>query len=94
MDKRLTRENPEREAALRRELFEGLASNTLTLAEAVKKMQRVSRLTQVEFARHRGVSVEALKQIISGKGNPTVDTLNTIVSVFGLEVGFVPKKKA
>lgn len=46
----------------------------------------------VKFARHRGISTAALRQILSGRGNPTGDTLNKVVSIFGLEVGLVPKR--
>jgi len=45
-----------------------------------------------KFARHRGISTAALPQILSGRGNPTGDTLNKVVSIFGLEVGLVPKR--
>ena len=50
-------------------------------------------LTQPEFAAHRGISVQALRQIESGRGNPTVETLDKIVAVFGLQVGFVPRRR-
>ncbi|MBV5294883.1 MAG: helix-turn-helix domain-containing protein [Curvibacter lanceolatus] len=94
MDKRIKHKNPERDAALRRELFEGVMRNQLSLGEAVKLMQKVSRLTQAEFAAHRGVSIRVLKEIIAGSANPTVETLNKIASIFGLEVGFVAKRPA
>lgn len=55
-------------------------------------LQRISRLTQPEFTRHRGVSTAVLRQIISGKGNPIVQTINKVVGIFGLEVGLVPTK--
>lgn len=44
--------------------------------------------TQPEFAKHRGISVQALRQIESGTGNPTVETLNKIASIFTVQVGF------
>jgi len=53
-------------------------------------MRKLSKLTQPEFAKHRGISTAALRQIESGAGNPTVETLNKVVQVFGLHVGFVP----
>ena len=76
---------------LRDALYRGLRDGELSLGEAVRQMQRLSGLTQPEFARHRGVSVQALRQVIAGKGNPTVETLNKIAAVFGLQVGFVPR---
>lgn len=88
MDKRRKR-NHEQDAHLVRDLFEAIAESRLSLTEAVKQMRKVSRLTQPEFARHRKVSLKTLKDIESGRGNPTVETLNRIGAVFGLEVSFV-----
>lgn len=79
---------------LREALYRGLETGELDLPRAVKLMQKISKLTQPEFAAHRGISVQALRQIQRGQGNPTVETLNKIVSVFGLEVGFVPKRRS
>lgn len=92
MDKRLKNRTHEDDLALRDQLYAALANNTLSIGEAVKLMQRTSRLTQPEFAKHRGISNAALRQIISGKGNPTVETINKVVSIFGLEVGLVAKR--
>lgn len=72
-------------------LHAGLASGGIDLADAVRRMRHLSGLTQPQFARHRGISVQALRQIESGSGNPTVKTLDAIAGVFGLRVGFVPK---
>lgn len=92
MDKRLTNADPERDKDLRKALYTGVQNNELTIAQAVKLMQRASKLTQPEFAQHRGISLQALRQITSGIANPTVETLNKIADVYGLEVGFVPKR--
>lgn len=93
MDKRIRHRDREATQALRDALYQGLAHHQLGTADAVRLMQRISGLTQPEFAQHRGVSVQALRQIVAGKGNPTVETLNKIAAVFGLEVGFVPKAR-
>lgn len=74
-------------------LYAGLADGSLELGDAVRRMRHISGLTQPEFARHRGISVQALRQIESGKGNPTVATLNAIAGVFGLKVGLVPARQ-
>ena len=93
MDKRLKPRDPALDVDLRESLYRGLASGEFSLGEAVRRMQKVSKLTQPEFAAHRGISVQALRQIQGDVGNPSVATLNKIASVFGLEVGFVPKRK-
>lgn len=93
MDKRRKHIDPETERALRESFFADIAAGKLSLAEAVKTMRRISRLTQVEFARHRGISLGALKQIETGQGNPQIETLEKIGAIFGVEIGFVLKQK-
>ncbi|MBP8145924.1 MAG: helix-turn-helix transcriptional regulator [Inhella sp.] len=93
MDKRLKPVAPEQSLQERQALHAALREGTLALPEAVKRLRRLSRLTQPEFAAHRGISVQALRQIESGRGNPTVETLDKIVAVFGLQVGFVPRRR-
>ena len=93
MDKRIKKPVPAELAAQRRDQFYAdIATNALTIAEAVAAMRKISRLTQVEFAKHRGISVQALKQIEAGTANPTVATLERIADIFGLKIGFVPQK--
>ena len=91
MDKRISKPvAPELAAERRQALYRDVASGTITIGQAVHVMRKISRLTQPEFAKHRGISVQALRQIESESGNPTVETLNKVVSIFGLQVGFVP----
>lgn len=75
--------------ALRDQLSADLDAGRLSLGQAVKRMRQISGLTQVQFAKHRGLSLLTLKNIESGKGNPTIETLNRIGQLFGLQVGFV-----
>lgn len=91
MDKRRKHVDPDVEGALRDAFHEGIARQKLSISAAVKAMRRLSRLTQVEFARHRKISLATLKQIESGKGQQKVETLNRIGDIFGLEVAFIPK---
>jgi len=46
-----------------------------------------------EFAAHRGVSRRVVQDIERGTGNPTVDSLNSVAKLFGLQVGFVPIRR-
>jgi len=89
VDKRRTRRDPEKERQLRVDLYTALSTGELSVGQAVAAMRRLSRLTQPEFAKHRGISVQALRQIESDTGNPTVETLNKIAAIFGVQVGFV-----
>lgn len=84
-------------SALRRErieLYEAIDAGTLSLAQAARRMRKLSMLTQAEFARHRGVSARVIMEIERGIGNPTVRKLNQIAEIFGLEVRFVRRQQA
>lgn len=74
------------------ELYSRVVAGTIDLPAAIKMMRRISGLSQIEFAKHRGISVNALRQLESNQGNPTIETLNKVASVFGLQVGLVPKR--
>lgn len=79
-----------------RDQFEAdIVAGRLELGQAVKRMRQLSGLTQPAFAKHRGISVLTLKNIETGRGNPTVETLNRIGRIFGLRVGFLyPERSA
>ncbi len=85
----------DKEAAkqLRAQLNDAINRGELSIQDAVKKMRKISRLTQPEFAHHRGVSAKVIKEIERGVGNPTVNTLNRIGAFFGLEVAFVRSER-
>lgn len=92
MPRNPARPEPDRARELVGELHRDLAAGLIEIGEAVRRMRHISGLTQPEFARHRGISVQALRQIESGQANPTVATLNAIAEIFGLKTGFVPMK--
>lgn len=77
----------------RRALFEAAGKGELAVGDAVRRMRLITGLTQADFARRiAGISPGALAQIESGRGNPTIETLDKIGAAFGLEVGFVRKR--
>lgn len=78
----------------RNQLLEAAATAELSLTEGVREMRAIAGMTQEEFAAHRGVSARVIKAIELGQGNPTVATLNRIGEFFGLEVAFVPVRRA
>ncbi|MGS0740916.1 helix-turn-helix transcriptional regulator [Glaciimonas sp. GG7] len=77
----------------RTELYEAINRGEVSVQNTIKKMRKIARLTQTEFAAHRGVSAKVIKEIERGIGNPTVNTLNRIGQFFGLEVAFVRSEK-
>ena len=93
MDKRRKHIDSDAERAMRERFYEDIKSGALSIPAAIKAMRRISRLTQPEFAKHRGISLGALKQLEAGEGNPKVETLEKIAKVFGLEIGFVLHRK-
>jgi DNA-binding XRE family transcriptional regulator len=92
----MPRRNPptrDEQNALRRAFYEKLNRGEMTIPEAMKAMREMTGLTQAEFAAHRGVSRRVIQDIERGTGNPTVDSLNSIAKLFGLQVGFVPIRR-
>jgi DNA-binding XRE family transcriptional regulator len=92
MDKRRKPVDPEILRQQRAAFFEAVSRGELTLQQAVKQMRALSRLTQQEFAKHRGVSVKVIKELEHGTGNPTLNTLNQIGDIFGLEIAFIRRR--
>ena len=93
MDKRRRKIDPDAERDLRSRFYDNIKAGNLSIGDAVKEMRRLSRLTQPEFAKHRNISLGSLRQIEAGEGNPTVETLEKIGAIFGLEVSFTIQHK-
>ncbi|MBK7212084.1 MAG: helix-turn-helix transcriptional regulator [Bacteroidales bacterium] len=62
------------------------------LIRIIKERREVLQVTQETLAELSGVGLRTLKQFESGKGNPTLLTLQKIADVLGLEVGINLKK--
>ncbi len=60
--------------------FEGLINS-------IKERREMLKVTQASLAELSGVGLRTLKQFESGKGNPTLRTLQRIADVLGMEVG-------
>ncbi|HZJ37204.1 MAG TPA: helix-turn-helix transcriptional regulator [Gillisia sp.] len=56
------------------------------LIKTIKERREVLRVTQATLAELSGVGLRTLKQFESGKGNPTLLTLQKLVDVMGMEV--------
>ncbi len=52
----------------------------------IKKRRKNLKVNQENLARLSGVGLRTLKQFESGKGNPTLQTIQKISDVLGLEV--------
>ncbi|SOD99740.1 helix-turn-helix domain-containing protein [Spirosoma fluviale] len=62
------------------------------IIDTVKNRRDVLHITQEYLAELSGVSLRTIKQIESGKGNPTVETLSKLADVLGMELTLVIKQ--
>ena len=53
---------------------------------SIKERREVLKVTQDRLAELSGVGLRTLKQFESGKGNPTLVTLQKLADVLGMEV--------
>jgi DNA-binding XRE family transcriptional regulator len=83
----------ERRRALRDELYDAIARDELSIAEAVRRMRKIAGRTQVEYAHLVGVSPRILIELERGIGNPTLKTLAKILAPFDLEVGLRRRRR-
>ena len=56
------------------------------LIKTIKERREVLQVTQETLAELSGVGLRTLKQFESGKGNPTLLTLQKLADVLGMEV--------
>lgn len=64
------------------------------LIKTIKERREVLRVTQKTLAELSGVGLRTLKQFESGKGNPTLLTLQKISDVLGMELSLKIKNVA
>jgi transcriptional regulator with XRE-family HTH domain len=62
------------------------------LIQAIKERREMMRVTQETLAELSGVGLRTLKQFESGKGNPTLQTLQKLADVLGMEICLQVKK--
>ncbi len=57
-----------------------------TIGEAIKNRRKVLGITQPYLAELAKISTNTLYKIERGQGNPTLDILNKLVEVLGMEL--------
>lgn len=62
------------------------------LIRSIKERREMLRVTQEELAQLSGVGLRTLKQFESGKGNPTLSTLQKLADVLGMDLVLQVKK--
>ena len=81
---------------LRNSLFLHKKSHIMHLEEliqTIKERREMLQVTQETLAELSGVGLRTLKQFESGKGNPTLQTLQKLADVLGMEVCLRLEKK-
>ena len=63
------------------------------LIQTIKERREMLQVTQETLAELSGVGLRTLKQFESGKGNPTLQTLQKLADVLGMEVCLRLEKK-
>jgi transcriptional regulator with XRE-family HTH domain len=58
----------------------------IELIKTIKERRETLRVTQEGLAELSGVGLRTLKQFESGKGNPTLSTLQKMSDVLGMEI--------
>ncbi len=64
-----------------------------TLGETIKKRRKELRITQPHLAELANVSTNTLYKLERGQGNPSLDVLNKLAEVLGMELTLEVKKK-
>lgn len=59
---------------------------TLLLIEQIRERRKILDISQETLAEISGVGLRTLKQFESGKGNPTLETLQKLCDALGLEI--------
>lgn len=61
--------------------------------EVIKRRRGILKITQQDLAELSGVSLRTIKEIESGKANPSFNTLSKIVDILGMEITLTVKDK-
>ncbi|WP_372473687.1 helix-turn-helix domain-containing protein [Capnocytophaga sp. ARDL2] len=72
--------------------FKNTLSAFSDLIKSIKERRKVLNITQEDLAEIAGVGLRTLRQFESGKGNPTLQTLEKICTTLGLEIKFEMKR--
>ncbi|MBS1977437.1 MAG: helix-turn-helix transcriptional regulator [Bacteroidetes bacterium] len=56
------------------------------VGRAIRERRKVLKITQPHLAELAGVSTNTLYKIEKGQGNPTLDVLNKLAEVLGMEL--------
>ncbi len=88
----MKRPSPEKIEEMRKDLFARVDAGTITIADASRLMRKILGMNRREYAENiLKISHDALQAVETGKGNPTLKTLQAVGKPYGLKVAFVRK---
>ncbi len=89
-----TKKNKAHLNELRYAFFKDLDEGNLSdLFDTIRRMRKITGLTQPEYAKLIRIAPRVLIDIERGVGNPTLKTLNKIAEPFGLRIGLLRRNK-
>jgi DNA-binding XRE family transcriptional regulator len=75
---------------LRQDLFARIDAGNISIGEATRLMRKTLGMNRKDYAEKiLKISHDALQAVETGKGNPTLKTLQIIGKPFGFKIGFV-----
>ncbi len=63
----------------------------MDIKDIIKRRRAVLRITQLDLAELSGVSLRTIKDIESGKANPSLNMLSKVADILGMQVGLTVK---
>jgi transcriptional regulator with XRE-family HTH domain len=64
----------------------------LKIGNMLKARRKSLRVTQLQLAELADMSINTLYKMERGQANPTLDTLDKVANILGLELTLVPQK--
>lgn len=62
-----------------------------SIGQQIRERRKDLKINQAKLARLSGIGLNSLSRLESGKGNPTLESLQKIAEVLGFELKFVIK---
>lgn len=63
----------------------------MTIADFVRQKRKYYKLTQRDLADRSGVGIRFVRELEGGKATLRMDKVNTVLDLFGVTLGVVPK---
>lgn len=64
-----------------------------SIGQQIRERRKDLKINQAKLAQLSGIGLNSLSRLESGKGNPTLESLQKIAEVLGFELKFVVKEK-